>query len=78
MEATGVDGMAEEIKAALGKLSPQDRALVISRLLDDMDYEQLSEIYNASAATLRKRYERAKKKLAQALREQGLEDAYGN
>jgi len=77
MKFTGEDGMTEEVRAALGKLSPQDRALVISRLMDDMDYEQLSQIYNTSAAALRKRYERAKKKLAQALREQGLEGTYG-
>ena len=63
------DGMSEDIKAALGVLSPEDRALVISRIMDDLDFAQLSQIYNASAATLRKRYERAKKKLAEALRE---------
>lgn len=71
------DGMSEAVREALGKLSPEDRALVISRLIDDMDYQQLSEIYNTNAATLRKRYERAKKRLAMALRAQGLEGAYG-
>ena len=67
------DGMSEEVSAALDVLSPKDRALVISRLVDGMDYDALSQIYNTSAATLRKRYERAKKKLADALRAQGLE-----
>ena len=67
------DSMGEEIRAALGVLSPEDRALVISRAMDDLDYEQLALIYGASPPTLRKRYERAKKKLASALREQGLE-----
>jgi len=72
-----IDGMSEEVSAALGILSPQDRALVISRLVDGMDYDELSHIYNTSTATLRKRYERAKKRLADALRNQGLEGAYG-
>ncbi|MCL2223835.1 MAG: sigma-70 family RNA polymerase sigma factor [Defluviitaleaceae bacterium] len=67
------DGMSDEIRAALGVLTPKDRALVVSRALDDLDYDQLSSIFGASPSTLRKRYERAKKKLAQALREQGLE-----
>ncbi|MCL2839656.1 MAG: sigma-70 family RNA polymerase sigma factor [Defluviitaleaceae bacterium] len=71
------DGMSEEVSTALGTLNPKDRALVISRLIDDMDYDELSKIYNVSAATLRKRYERAKKRLAEALREQGLEGQYG-
>ena len=71
------DCMSEEIKKALGVLTPEDRALVISRALDDLDYEQLSLIYDANPAALRKRYERAKRKLAKALREQGLEVAYG-
>jgi len=68
------DGMSEDIKIALGVLPPDDRALVISRVMDEMDFAELSQIYNASAATLRKRYERAKKKLANALRE--LEGRY--
>jgi RNA polymerase sigma-70 factor (ECF subfamily) len=71
------DGMSHEIREALGVLSPKERALVVSRALDDLDYEQLSHIFNASPAALRKRYERAKKKLAQALREQGLEVSNG-
>lgn len=71
------DGMSNEIREALGVLSPKERALVVSRALDDLDYEQLSRVFGASPATLRKRYERAKKKLAQALREQGLEVSNG-
>ena len=71
------NGMSEEIREALGVLSPNERALVVGRALDDLDYEQLSQIFGVSSATLRKRYERAKKKLAQALREQGLEVSNG-
>ena len=64
------DGMSMEVKTALGVLSPEERALVINRVMDEMSYEQLSQIYNASPQALRKRYERAKKKLADALRSQ--------
>jgi len=71
------DGMSSEIREALGVLTTKERALVVSRALDDMDYEQLSQIFGVSSAALRKRYERAKKKLAQALREQGLEVSNG-
>jgi len=67
------DGMSEEVHEALSVLTPSDRALVVCRALDDLDYEQLSKIFSASPAALRKRYERAKKKLASALRMQGLE-----
>lgn len=61
--------ISDELKAALLKISPRDRALIFSRVLDEKDYSQLEIIYNASSQTLRKRYERAKKKLAQELRE---------
>ena len=67
------DGMDAEVRDALGELTPSDRALVVCRVLDDLNYEQLSKIFNASPSALRKRYERAKKKLAEALRKQGLE-----
>ena len=71
------DGMSEEIRGALGTLSAEDRAIIISRLVDDLDYNQISIIYKINAAALRKRYARAKEKLAKALRERGLEGAYG-
>ncbi|MCL2500398.1 MAG: sigma-70 family RNA polymerase sigma factor [Defluviitaleaceae bacterium] len=49
--------------AALETLSPADRALFYSRAVEDMDYVQLEERFGIRAATLRKRYERAKNKL---------------
>ena len=67
------DGMNEEVREALNVLTPEERALVISRAIDDLDYAQMVLIYGANSAALRKRYERAKKKLANALREQGFE-----
>lgn len=63
--------MSEELKTALMTLSPKDRALVFSRVIDEKSYSELELIYNSSASALRKRYERAKKKLAGILRENG-------
>lgn len=57
------DLISDELKAALLKLSGGERALIFSRVIDEKSYKELEEIYQVSAATLRKRYERAKKKL---------------
>lgn len=59
----------DELREALMKISQKERALIFSRVLDEKDYSELEVIYNASSQTLRKRYERAKKKLAHILRE---------
>jgi len=61
------NSLSEEMLKALAALKPRDRALVFSRAIDDMDFAQLESVYNVSAATLRKRYERAKKKLQKHL-----------
>jgi len=56
---------------ALGVLSPKERALVYARAVEDMDYAELEIIHGAGAATLRKRYERARKKLQKFLEKEG-------
>ena len=61
--------MSDSLKKALETLTYKERALVFSRAVDELDYKELSQIYGTSAATLRKRYERAKNKLAKALTE---------
>ena len=61
--------MSEDLKSALSTLSPQDRALVFSRVIDEKSYLELEEIYQIPASTLRKRFERAKKGLANVLKE---------
>ncbi|MGM9988218.1 MAG: RNA polymerase sigma factor [Bacillaceae bacterium] len=61
--------MNDDLKVALSILSPQDRALVFSRVIDEKSYSELEAIYQIPATTLRKRYERAKKKLASILKE---------
>jgi RNA polymerase sigma-70 factor (ECF subfamily) len=62
--------ISEEIREALLTLNGVDRALVYSRVMEKKSYEQLAKIHGKSAVTLRKRYERARKKLLEALKEQ--------
>jgi RNA polymerase sigma-70 factor (ECF subfamily) len=62
-------GMSPKLEAALLALKPADRALIFSRAIDEKDYAELAQIYGATPAALRKRYERAKKKLATILNE---------
>jgi len=62
-------GMSPWLERALAQLTPKERALVFNRVVDEMGYDELAKIYGAKPAALRKRYERAKKKLAQLLTE---------
>lgn len=64
--------MSDELKEALLKISPKDRALIFSRVFDNKDYSELEVIYKVSSQSLRKRYERAKKKLANILRKNNI------
>jgi len=60
-------GLSDETLHALSLLKPQDRALLYGRIIEGYDFEELAKQMGASPATLRKRYERAKKKLADIL-----------
>ena len=61
------DYIGDDLRRALSTLSPEQRALVYSRVIEQRSFDALAVIYGKPAATLRKRYERARKKLAQAL-----------
>lgn len=63
------DYIPENIKAALMLLSPLDRAVTYSHAVDGMPFAQLAKVYGKTAASLRKRYERARKKLSKLLSE---------
>lgn len=63
------DYIGPELRAALGALTAEERGLIFGRVMDELSYDELSAIYGKSAATLRKRYERARKKLARVLTE---------
>lgn len=61
------DYMSPELRQALGELTARERALVFQRVMEGWSYRELEELYRVPAATLRKRYERAKSKLARLL-----------
>lgn len=61
------DYIGEELRAALLTLTAQERALVFGRVMEALSFEDLAARHDVSAAALRKRYERARKKLARAL-----------
>lgn len=63
------NALSDETLQALGRLKPQERALLYSRIIEAYNFEELALQMNASPTTLRKRYERAKKKLATILNE---------
>lgn len=69
--AQNPDYIGPELRRALETLSPADRGLVFGRVLEGLSYEELSQIYGKSAAALRKRYERARKRLAAELSKGG-------
>ena len=56
--------VSNEVLAALAKLKAEERALLYGRIMDELSYEELSKIFKKSPASLRKQYERTKKKLA--------------
>ena len=69
LPARGPDYIGPELREALGHLTAQERGLVFGRVMEGRHYDELARIYGQSAATLRKRYERARGKLARALTE---------
>ena len=60
-----------EIIRILERLKPQERALLFGRIMNGQSYEELSRIMDSTPATLRKQYERVKKKAAKYLNEYG-------
>lgn len=71
------EGFSEEILFALQRLTPKERAVIFGRAIEEMEYRELAVICDCSEAALRKRYERARKKLAALLEEQGSSAQYG-
>ncbi|MGL4338523.1 MAG: RNA polymerase sigma factor [Turicibacter sp.] len=59
--------MSDAIHEALMTLSSLERGLIFNRIIEERQYQELEEIYNLPASTLRKRYERARKKLSNEL-----------
>ena len=59
----------EEVKKAMGTLPPSYRLILTLVLIDGLDYEEISEITGEKEGALRTRFSRARKMLAERLRE---------
>ena len=59
--------LSEEMTKALSRLSAVERAIVYERAVTDTPYEELAAHLGLRADNARKKYERAKKKLARLL-----------
>lgn len=70
---TGIENRLEEsefsevLNKGLKKLTSTDRSIIILRTLEERSYEELGTILNIKPATIRKKYERARKKLKRFL-----------
>ena len=68
--AAETDPESSRVLDMLGHLSPKDRALFYARVIEGYSYEEISARMGIGADALRKRYQRAKAKLARALGEE--------
>ncbi len=71
-ESSGGDSgriTVEEVKKAMGKLPSPYRLILTMVLIDGLDYEEISEITGEKEGALRTRFSRARKMLAERLKE---------
>lgn len=66
----------EKVEYALIRLKPQEKNLLILKSVEELTYKELAVIYNTNQSTIRKRYERAKKKFRKYYEEQKEEVIY--
>lgn len=60
-------GLSSEMHHALMQLTPADRAILYSRIMDEEDYSSIALRFGKNEAWARKRYSLARKKLKQIL-----------
>ena len=58
----------EQVNAALAKLSPEHRAVVVLKELEDMQYREIAEVLNVSMGTVMSRLFYGRKKLQSILK----------
>lgn len=66
-ESTMSEPLSSEMTAALSRLSPAERAIVYERAVMETPYDELAAHLGLRVDNVRKKYERAKKKLASLL-----------
>ena len=64
--------------AALGKIGIKDRAILYMRIMENLSYDEISEITGRPQTALRKQFERAKKKVAANLEKMGIKGGFEN
>lgn len=60
-------GVSPVIIKALGQLDADDRDIVLSRIMEEQSYSEIASRLGVTEAAARKRYERAKKRLAESM-----------
>jgi len=58
----------EQVNAALARLSPEHRTVVVLKELEDLQYHEIAEVFNLSMGTVMSRLFYARKKLQSMLR----------
>lgn len=58
-----------ELRQAMLRLKPEDRHIILLRIVEENRFEDIAEQLNMSYAAVRKRYERAKRKLKNGISE---------
>lgn len=57
----------EQLHSILSQLKPDERALVVLRIIENYSFEEIAAIMDKPAPTIRKRYERVKEKIKKML-----------
>lgn len=65
-----VDGLDADLQAALAALSPDERAAVVGRVMEDISYDQLAVALECSPETARARVSRGLSNLRRVLQEE--------
>ena len=68
------DESGEAVKQALCRLPPESREVIFLRFYDGLSYEQISAVLGISEQAINGRLRRAKRKLAQYLRQDGFDE----
>lgn len=63
--------LSVELNRALSILSIEDRSILIFRVIEGKSYGEIGSIINKNEALIRKRYERARKRLEEYFKEKG-------
>ena len=67
MQVSQEQSLSEELCTALSKLSVMERAIVYERAVNETSYAELAERTGLKEENIRKKYERARKKMAKYL-----------